>query len=352
MATLEGELGGVGAQAPTSSAFLQHFLVAASVAAILAPFSYYMGLGARMLKLPQITGYLVSGIVCGPYLLGILSHESVSDLNIIEGACLAIIGLAAGAELHLSELSRSKRQVSHRDPAHRRPRPPRLPFSLLSPRPHHPITHTSTGAGHHLWHLRCHVGVLLRRVRVHGGHAAQVRADGRGARGGSGLAGCHTHDGAVTGVRGGCCGYMELRGLVELRGQGKGGKVWGEGGLQGRLGVVKCTRPWAGVRAVLSTQDWTRRSPIEERPATLLNEASGPDWGHEHDVPLQEALGRHSARLHSCSKSHHTHAQFHTQPSCSAAWLATHSHPPLATPGNPFPSVTALHRSPLLPGLR
>ncbi|KAG2432421.1 hypothetical protein HYH02_012992 [Chlamydomonas schloesseri] len=64
-----------------------------------------------MMKLPQITGYLVSGIVCGPYLLGILSHESVSDLNIIEGACLAIIGLAAGAELHLTELSRSKRQV-------------------------------------------------------------------------------------------------------------------------------------------------------------------------------------------------------------------------------------------------
>ncbi|KXZ41589.1 hypothetical protein GPECTOR_377g173 [Gonium pectorale] len=70
-----------------------------------------MGIGARMLKLPQITGYLVSGIVCGPYLLGILSTESVVDLNIIEGACLSIIGLAAGAELHLSELSRSKKQV-------------------------------------------------------------------------------------------------------------------------------------------------------------------------------------------------------------------------------------------------
>ncbi|KAG2502194.1 hypothetical protein HYH03_000681 [Edaphochlamys debaryana] len=89
----------------------QHALVAFSVAAILAPFSYYMGLGARLLKLPQITGYLISGIICGPYLLGILSTESVVDLNIIEGACLSIIGLAAGAELHLGELSRSKKQV-------------------------------------------------------------------------------------------------------------------------------------------------------------------------------------------------------------------------------------------------
>lgn len=94
-----------------SSPFLQHGLVALSVAVILAPFSFYMGIGARMLKLPQITGYLVSGIVCGPYLLGILSTESVVDLNVIEGACLSIIGLAAGAELHLSELSRSKKQV-------------------------------------------------------------------------------------------------------------------------------------------------------------------------------------------------------------------------------------------------
>lgn len=88
-----------------------HVAVAFLIAAILAPFSYYMGLAARALKLPQITGYLVSGIVCGPYLLGILSKESVTDLNIVEGACLSIIGLAAGAELHLPELSRAKKQV-------------------------------------------------------------------------------------------------------------------------------------------------------------------------------------------------------------------------------------------------
>lgn len=90
---------------------LQHVLVAFSIAAILAPFSYYMGVGARHLKLPQITGYLISGIICGPYLLGILSKDSVVDLNIIEGACLSIIGLAAGAELDWPQLSRSKQQV-------------------------------------------------------------------------------------------------------------------------------------------------------------------------------------------------------------------------------------------------
>eukprot|EP00983_Pelagomonas_calceolata_P133839 1162004-Pelagomonas_calceolata.AAC.3 len=70
------------------------------------------GLAARLLRLPQITGYLVSGIICGPYVLGILSSESVLDLNIIEGACLSIIGLAAGAELDWPSLSRARKQAS------------------------------------------------------------------------------------------------------------------------------------------------------------------------------------------------------------------------------------------------
>lgn len=71
----------------------------------------HAGMAARLLRLPQITGYLVSGIICGPYVLGILSRESVLDLNIIEGACLSIIGLAAGAELDWPSLSRARKQV-------------------------------------------------------------------------------------------------------------------------------------------------------------------------------------------------------------------------------------------------
>lgn len=90
---------------------LQHAVQAFLIAAILAPFSYYAGQGTRKLGLPQITGYLVSGIICGPYCLSILSATSVADLNIIEGACLGIIGLAAGAELHLPELAKHKKQV-------------------------------------------------------------------------------------------------------------------------------------------------------------------------------------------------------------------------------------------------
>eukprot|EP00879_Flechtneria_rotunda_P020755 GHRR01021846.1.p1 GENE.GHRR01021846.1~~GHRR01021846.1.p1 ORF type:complete len:418 (+),score=119.14 GHRR01021846.1:299-1552(+) len=88
-----------------------HAVQAFLIAAVVSPFSYYAGSVAKQLNLPQITGYLVSGVLCGPYVLGILSQASVGDLNIIEGACLGIIGLAAGAELQLSELNRAKRQV-------------------------------------------------------------------------------------------------------------------------------------------------------------------------------------------------------------------------------------------------
>jgi Kef-type K+ transport system membrane component KefB len=90
---------------------LQHALQAFLIAGVVSPFSYYAGLTARRFRLPQITGYLVSGIICGPYVLGILTQESVTDLNIIEGACLGVIGLAAGAELQLSELNKSMKQV-------------------------------------------------------------------------------------------------------------------------------------------------------------------------------------------------------------------------------------------------
>ena len=107
---------------PVRLIMLQHALEAFLIACIVAPFSFYAGQAARRFKLPQITGYVVSGIICGPYVLGILSRESVADLNIVEGACLGIIGLAAGAELHLSELNKARKQVG-RSPAGRQQPP-------------------------------------------------------------------------------------------------------------------------------------------------------------------------------------------------------------------------------------
>eukprot|EP00208_Stichococcus_sp_RCC1054_P002505 CAMPEP_0206145118 /NCGR_PEP_ID=MMETSP1473-20131121/26399_1 /ASSEMBLY_ACC=CAM_ASM_001109 /TAXON_ID=1461547 /ORGANISM="Stichococcus sp, Strain RCC1054" /LENGTH=252 /DNA_ID=CAMNT_0053541199 /DNA_START=549 /DNA_END=1303 /DNA_ORIENTATION=+ len=69
------------------------------------------GSAAQRVKLPQITGYLVAGILAGPYGSRLISAPLLSALQPVESACLAVIAMAAGAELHLGELQRTRRQV-------------------------------------------------------------------------------------------------------------------------------------------------------------------------------------------------------------------------------------------------
>ena len=44
---------------------LQHVAVSLLVAGIIAPFSWWLGTVARSLNLPAISGFLLSGIICG-----------------------------------------------------------------------------------------------------------------------------------------------------------------------------------------------------------------------------------------------------------------------------------------------
>ncbi len=55
-------------------------------------------------RLPLITGFLATGILIGPFVLGVLSAESLASLRFIDEAALAFIGFAAGAELRYREL--------------------------------------------------------------------------------------------------------------------------------------------------------------------------------------------------------------------------------------------------------
>lgn len=52
-----------------------------------------------------------AGVASGPHALGLLSARSASTLAPLVHACLSLIALAAGAELHLPELRRLRRQV-------------------------------------------------------------------------------------------------------------------------------------------------------------------------------------------------------------------------------------------------
>ncbi|MBX2842232.1 MAG: cation:proton antiporter [Flammeovirgaceae bacterium] len=56
------------------------------------------------IKLPMITGLLITGIICGPYILDLIPIQATKDLNFVNEISLAFIAFAAGGELYLKEL--------------------------------------------------------------------------------------------------------------------------------------------------------------------------------------------------------------------------------------------------------
>ncbi len=58
----------------------------------------------QKIKLPLITGFLVVGILAGPYLAGLIPKNSIHDLHFINNISLAFIAFAAGSELYLRDM--------------------------------------------------------------------------------------------------------------------------------------------------------------------------------------------------------------------------------------------------------
>lgn len=56
------------------------------------------------LKFPKVTGYLIGGIILGPSLLGVLSQDMVSSLEIISEVALSFIAFSVGNEMKLKHL--------------------------------------------------------------------------------------------------------------------------------------------------------------------------------------------------------------------------------------------------------
>lgn len=57
-----------------------------------------------IIKLPHLTGYLVAGVVAGPQVLHLISHETVGHLSEVNTFALSLIALAGGLELKLSTI--------------------------------------------------------------------------------------------------------------------------------------------------------------------------------------------------------------------------------------------------------
>ena len=63
------------------------------------------------LRLPRITGYLLAGILFGPFVVNLLSARVLEPLSALNEMAFAFIGLAAGAELKLGTLKGRWRSI-------------------------------------------------------------------------------------------------------------------------------------------------------------------------------------------------------------------------------------------------
>ncbi|MEN8241924.1 MAG: cation:proton antiporter, partial [Chloroflexota bacterium] len=71
---------------------------------IIASASKQIGGFFNRFKLPLISGFLFTGLIAGPYVLNLLTVESIENLRFIDEIALAVIAFAAGHELYIKEL--------------------------------------------------------------------------------------------------------------------------------------------------------------------------------------------------------------------------------------------------------
>jgi Trk K+ transport system NAD-binding subunit/Kef-type K+ transport system membrane component KefB len=75
-----------------------------SIFGVLALASKQIGAFFRRINLPLISGYLIGGILVGPFVLNLISEEAVSSLLWLDEVSLAFIAFAAGSEINTREM--------------------------------------------------------------------------------------------------------------------------------------------------------------------------------------------------------------------------------------------------------
>ncbi len=72
--------------------------------AIILIFGLFMGKVVSYLKLPRVTGYLIAGVLIGPFVLKLVPHEAIESLTIISKAALGFIAYNIGSSLNYNKL--------------------------------------------------------------------------------------------------------------------------------------------------------------------------------------------------------------------------------------------------------
>lgn len=73
--------------------------------------SFHVAKYFQKIKLPLITGFLISGVIAGPFFLELVSDESILNLQVVNEFALSYIAFAAGTELYLKEIRSSLKSI-------------------------------------------------------------------------------------------------------------------------------------------------------------------------------------------------------------------------------------------------
>ncbi|NLT48608.1 MAG: cation:proton antiporter [Clostridiales bacterium] len=65
-----------------------------------------LGRAVKLIRLPNVTGYLIAGLIIGPYGFRLISANMVGDLELISEMALAFIAFTIGSEFKLSYIKR------------------------------------------------------------------------------------------------------------------------------------------------------------------------------------------------------------------------------------------------------
>ncbi len=74
--------------------------------------AYLLGDVLSRFRFPKITGYILAGLLFGPYVLDFVSAGTVRELKLIDDLALTFIALAAGGELRIRELRERRRSIA------------------------------------------------------------------------------------------------------------------------------------------------------------------------------------------------------------------------------------------------
>jgi Kef-type K+ transport system membrane component KefB len=75
-------------------------------------FAFLFGKQISRFKFPQITGFILAGILCGPYVFKFLNADQVNDLQLLDGLALSLIALTAGGEMEINRLRGQLKSIS------------------------------------------------------------------------------------------------------------------------------------------------------------------------------------------------------------------------------------------------